>query len=219
MHAEFWQERWERHEIGFHLAEVNPCLLRHWASLELPEDTEVLVPLCGKSVDMAWLAGLGFPVTGVELSARAVQEFFAENDLPFEQSADGELQRYEEEGVSLLQGDFFAVTPEQVEGCTAFYDRAALIAMPLSMREDYARKFESLLPAGATGLLVTLDYPQEQMDGPPFAVGDEVVQQLYGERWVIELLESQDILADNPRFIERGLTRLHERVYRMTRKA
>lgn len=218
MHAEFWKERWERHEIGFHLNEVNPCLLRHWGSLELAADASVLVPLCGKTLDMAWLAAQGFAVTGVELSERAVREFFADNDLPFVQSAAGVLQRYEEEGISLLQGDFFAVEPEQVAGCNAFYDRAALIALPDPMRVAYVRQLERLLPADAVGLLVTLDYPQEQMDGPPFAVGDAVVEQLYGA-WEVELLEAQDILPVNPRFIERGLSRLHERVYRLRRRS
>lgn len=218
MHADFWKERWERHEIGFHLSEVNPCLLRHWASLALAEDAGVLVPLCGKTLDMAWLAARGHAVTGIELSERAVQEFFADNDLPFVKSAAGMLQRYAEEGICLLQGDFFAVEPQQVAGCRVFYDRAALIALPDAMRVAYVQQLERLLPADAEGLLVTLDYPQEQMDGPPFAVGDAQVQALYGAHWDIRLLEVQDILPANPRFIERGLSRLHERVYHLRRK-
>lgn len=218
MHAEFWQERWTRHEIGFHLSEVNPCLLRHWHALQVSAGTGVLVPLCGKSLDMAWLAGQGHPVCGVELSERAVREFFADNGLPFSQRTEGAHQCYAEEGIRLLQGDFFGITPAQLDGCQCFYDRAALIALPVEMRQAYATHLTQLLPNNATGLLITLDYEQLQMDGPPFAVSPTEVDQLYGTHWKIELLESCDILAENPRFIARGLTRLHERVYRLERR-
>ena len=56
MDEAFWQRRWARNEIGFHLNEVNPYLRRHWPSLKLAQGARVLVPLCGKSLDMAWLA-------------------------------------------------------------------------------------------------------------------------------------------------------------------
>lgn len=218
MHAEFWQERWRRHEIGFHLSEVNPCLLRHWHALQAAPGATVMVPLCGKSLDMAWLAGQGHPVTGVELSERAVREFFAENDLSFSTREDGAHQCHEEEGIRLLQGNFMAVTPGQVRDCQLFYDRAALIALPSDMRRSYVEQITHLLPGDATGLLVTLDYDQARMDGPPFAVSPDEVRELYGTHWQIELLEECDILAENPRFIARGLNRLHERAYCLRRR-
>ena len=79
MHAEFWQARWARSEIGFHLSEVNPYLQRYWPALGLPEGARVLVPLCGKSLDLAWLVGQGYQVVGVELAPRAVEDFFTEH--------------------------------------------------------------------------------------------------------------------------------------------
>ena len=118
----------------------------------------------------------------------------------------------------MRQGDFFAVEPAQTAGCTAFYDRAALIALPAEMRRRYVAQLQRLLPAGAVGMLVTLDYPQEQMSGPPFAVDDAEVRALYGEGWELELLLCSDALEGNWRFIERGLSRLEERVYRLRRR-
>lgn len=79
MNEAFWHERWARNEIGFHLGEVNPYLLRHWPSLALPNGARVLVPLCGKSLDMAWLVEQGFTVVGVELSEKAVRAFLTSN--------------------------------------------------------------------------------------------------------------------------------------------
>ena len=217
MHEEFWQARWARNEIGFHLQEVNPYLQAHWPSLGLAAGSEVLVPLCGKSLDMPWLAAQGCRVLGVELAERAVADFFAEQGLAAQVSADGALQRHQAAGIALLQGDLFAVTPAQTAGCRGYYDRAALIALPSELRPRYVAHVRELLPSGCRGLLVTIDYPQAQMDGPPFAVGDAEVRALYGADWRVELVQEDEVLRQNWRFLERGLTSLVERVYRLER--
>jgi thiopurine S-methyltransferase len=217
MHEDFWQRRWTRNEIGFHLKKVNPYLQAHWQALQLASDSEVLVPLCGKSLDMPWLAAQGCRVLGVELAEKAVRDFFAEQGLEAAVRRDGDLRRHEAEGIAILQGDFFAVTPVQAAGCTGYYDRAALIALPAAMRQRYVAQLHALLPSGCRGLLVTIDYPQEQMDGPPFAVSDSEVRELYGEGWRVELLGEYEVQEENWRFLERGLSRLQERVYRVQR--
>lgn len=218
MHEEFWLERWARHEIGFHRDDVNPCLRAWWPSLGLEEGSEVLVPLCGKTLDMPWLASLGHPVLGIELAEQAVAEFFAEQGLVATLSTDQALQRHQAQGIAVLQGDFFAVTPAQTAGCRGYYDRGALIALPPAMRRRYVAQLDALLPSGWRGLLVVLDYPQAQKDGPPFAVSDAEVHELYGEGWQIEPLEEADVLAENPGFVAQGVSRLQQRVYRLQRR-
>ncbi|MNZ57059.1 Thiopurine S-methyltransferase [compost metagenome] len=217
MHEEFWQARWARNEIGFHRSEVNPALQEYWPQLQLAPGSRVLVPLCGKSLDMPWLAAQGYGVLGVELAEKAVQEFFAEQGLSAPATADGALRRHQAEGIAVLQGDFFAVTPAQAAGCVGYYDRAALIALPPEMRQRYVAHLRGLLPSGCRGLLMTLDYPQEERKGPPFAVSDSEVRELYGEDWRIELLEDEDVLAENAGFLALGVSGLRERVYRLTR--
>ena len=218
MHEEFWQTRWARNEIGFHRDEVHPALSAHWAGLPLAAASEVLVPLCGKSLDMPWLAAQGHAVLGVELAEKAVADFFAEQQLRPAASADGALRRYQVEGLAVLQGDFFALTPAHTAQCAGYYDRAALIALPPEMRERYVAHLQQLLPSGCRGLLVTLDYPQELKNGPPFAVGDAEVRRLYGPGWQIELLDDADVLAENPHFAARGVTAMRERIYRLQRR-
>ena len=219
MHEDFWQERWARNEIGFHLREVNPYLQRHWPDLELAPGAQVLVPLCGKSLDMAWLAGLGYRVLGVELAESAVIAFFAEQELTPEVDQYGAFRRYRAGAVELLCGDFFALQAADVEDCSGLYDRAALIALPEGMRERYAAHLAAILPSGCAGLLVTLDYPQAEMSGPPFAVDEALVAQLLTEQqWTCELLEQADVLGQNWRFLQRGLTRLDERAYRLRKR-
>lgn len=219
MHEDFWQERWARNEIGFHLREVNPYLQRHWPDLGLVAGAQVLVPLCGKSLDMAWLAGQGYRVLGVELAESAVIAFFAEQELTPEVDQYGAFRRYRAGAVELLCGDFFALQAADVADCAGLYDRAALIALPEGMRERYAAHLAAILPSGCAGLLVTLDYPQAEMSGPPFAVGEALVAQLLTQQqWACELLEQADVLGQNWRFLQRGLTRLDERAYRLRKR-
>ncbi|MGK9064930.1 thiopurine S-methyltransferase [Stutzerimonas chloritidismutans] len=218
MEAGFWHRRWSRNEIGFHLGEVNPYLQHHWPCLQLPPGARVLVPLCGKSLDMAWLAAQGFDVLGVELSEKAAADFFVEQGLQPEIVPLGEFLRYQAGRVEILCGDFFSLTPAQVAGCVALYDRAALIALPPQMRQRYVAHLAQLFEAGCEGLLVTLDYEQPEMDGPPFAVSDVEVRQTLSPAWAIELFEEVDVLNGNWKFLQRGLTRLEERCYRLVRR-
>lgn len=214
MQPEFWHKKWESNQIGFHQPEVNPYLQRHWPDLAIPAPARVLVPLCGKSLDLLWLAGRGHRVLGVELSQRAVEDFFREQQLQPQISEEGGFKVYRAGAIELWCGDFFSLTAADVAGCTALYDRAALIALPPMMRERYAAHLQSILPT-CRGLLVTLDYDQSQMPGPPFSVDDAEVQRLLGSVWRVEMLEQQDVLGDSWKFVQAGVTRLEERVYRI----
>ena len=215
MHKEFWHERWSNNEIGFHLSEVNPHLVEYWPSLALPAGSRVLVPLCGKSLDMRWLLAQGYQVLGVELSAKAVEEFFAEQGLEYTLQEQGAFVRYSADRLEICCGDFFALQANDVADCQGLYDRAALIALPPDMRERYVAHLDSILPEACRGLLVTLEYPQEQMVGPPFSVPDSEVRERFHGGWKLEQLHSAEVLQQNLRFAERGVQALHERVYRL----
>lgn len=217
MQHEFWQLRWARNEIGFHQQAVNPGLQRHWPNLGLPEDSQVLVPLCGKSLDMLWLAQWGYRVLGVELAERAAVDFFAELGVTPQVSTEGALRRYSYERLEILQGDFFDVSAEQVAGCSGLYDRAALIALPPDLRTAYAAHLQRILPQQARGLLVSLEYPQAEMDGPPFAVLAGEVHGLFAQAWNVEEVERLDVLAENPKFLKRGVGHLDEVVFALRR--
>ncbi|WP_207848128.1 MULTISPECIES: thiopurine S-methyltransferase [unclassified Pseudomonas] len=213
MQPEFWHKKWESNQIGFHRPEVNPYLQQHWA---VPTTARVLVPLCGKSLDLTWLAGRGHQVLGIELSEKAIESFFNEHQVQPQISQKGAFKVYRGDAIELWCGDFFALTASDVDDCTALYDRAALIALPAPMRERYAAHLQQILAQRVQGLLITLDYDQAQMPGPPFAVGDDEVQRLLSEVWQVQVLEEQDVLAESVRFLQAGVTRLEERVYRVS---
>jgi len=216
MHASFWHSRWQSNQIGFHQAQVNAYLQQQWPALALESGARVLVPLCGKSLDMLWLAGQGLQVLGVELSGRAVEDFFAEHQLVPQVEQSGAFKVYRCDDIEIRCGDFFALTAEDVKGCTALYDRAAVIALPVEMRKRYVEHLSAILPLSAKGLLITLDYDQSQIDGPPFAVTDGEVQRLFAD-WHPQEQAVHDVLADSPKFKQAGASHLLERVYRLQR--
>jgi thiopurine S-methyltransferase len=216
MNKEFWLERWERQEIGFHQNEINPYLCQYWNTLHPPRDSAVFVPLCGKSRDMLWLREQGYKVLGVELSALAVQAFFQENDYIPHRSSAGKFDRYEADGIHILNGDFFDLSKDDLAKVGAVYDRASLIALPPEMRERYARHLVSILPPATQILLITYDYHQPEMSGPPFAVSNSDVEALYREHAEIRLLAQLDALPQNQRLRERGLSSLQENIFLLT---
>lgn len=218
MHEAFWQDRWARSQIGFHQEKVNGYLRRHWSGLGLPRDARVLVPLCGKSLDLAWLAEQGHGVIGVELAERAVQDFFAERGVQPEVLQRGAFKVYRADRLQILCGDFFALSRDDVADCQAFYDRAALIALPPQMRERYVAHLQAILPESCQGLLVTLVYDQQRMDGPPFSVEDAEVARHFAAGWALRRVEEKDVLAGNPRFSDSGLATVDERVFHLTRR-
>ncbi|MBK7541113.1 MAG: thiopurine S-methyltransferase [Candidatus Competibacteraceae bacterium] len=219
MELSFWRERWERAEIGFHQPAVNVHLQQFWGRLELPPGRRVFAPLCGKSRDLLWLAGEGYPVTGVEISPIAVEGFFQENHLRPRRWREGVFEVWEQDEIRILLGDFFALEPRHLADIAGVYDRASLIALPPAMREGYARKLDAILPVGIRTLLVTLEYDQALLAGPPFAVAEPEIRALFGAGHDVELLCARDALAEESRWRERGLTWLLEKAYRLTRRA
>lgn len=214
MEPDFWHQRWQENRIGFHKDEVNPYLIECWPRLGIAPPARVFVPLCGKSLDLVWLLEQGYQVEGVELSELAVQAFFDEQKLPYKQAQLGEWRVWEGENIRLWCGDLFRLTSAQTGALEAVYDRAALIALPAPMRRRYVRHLR-VLAGESPQLLITLSYPQDAMDGPPFSVEAAEVQALYADAYdgTRRPCLRADVLADNPHLQARGLARLDESVY------
>lgn len=217
MQADFWHQRWQAGEIGFHKHEYNTHMKRFIDLLGIERGDHVLVPLCGKSLDMVWLHKQNFRVTGIEISPLAVEGFFAENNLNFSISENDWGLLYRADGINILCADFFDIHSSDLLPIDAVYDRASLIALPQEMRPDYVAHLATLMPDTARSLLITLDYPQQEMDGPPFAVSESEVEKLFGQQFITESIIAEDCLANEPRFQEKGLSRLDERVFLLIR--
>lgn len=218
MNPDFWRQRWREGRIGFHQDRPTPQLLEHWPALALSLGSQVFVPLAGKSLDLVWLAAQGHRVLGVELSPLAVAQFFAEHGLT-PQVHDSRYGRHYRAGdIELICGDVFGLDADVLADGAAVYDRAALIALPPPLRRRYVHELHALLPAGCRGLLITLEYPQHEKQGPPFAVAEAEVRDLYGRDWHVETLERRDILAQQPGFVAEGVSALETAVYRLSKR-
>jgi thiopurine S-methyltransferase len=216
MDPDFWHARWQQGQIGFHLGEPNPNLVRHHAGLAGCK--RVLVPLCGKSLDLAWLARQGHQVLGVELSPLAVQAFFAEQRVTPVVDQVGPFTRSRAGGIEILCGDLFALEPAHAGALDGLYDRAALVALPDTLRARYAERIATVLPRGAQGLLIGFEFEPKSFAGPPFGVYEAEVRALYEASFEVSLLERRDITAEEVRFQERGATGVFECAYRLARR-
>jgi thiopurine S-methyltransferase len=213
MNSEFWLENWKQNKIGFHQNSINPHLMAFWRQLKLPLDSQVLVPLCGKSLDLLWLKQEGHDVLGVELSELAASQFFSENDLAHNLSEQDGFISYQAESLIFLQGDFFRLTADHLRNVQGVFDRAALVALPDELRRSYAQHLSNNLPETAKLLLITFEYDQTQLSGPPFSVRESEVHALYQDRFEIKRLLVQDVLENYPQFRDLGLSSLEEKVY------
>lgn len=212
---DYWIGRWNRGEIGFHQEHINPYLTEYWPTLNAVPDSTVLVPLCGKSRDMIWLREQGHTVLGIEFSTLAVDGFFQDNAITPLCHSDKRFTHYRTDNLRILQGDFFDLRKTDVENVRAVYDRAAIVALPPQIRRQYVRHLLHLLPAATQMLLLGFDYPHTEMQGPPYAVSNDEIRALFGQHAQVDLLRQIDVLDDNPRFRERGLSRLQESVLRI----
>lgn len=215
MDPEFWLGRWREGRTNFHQNQVMPLLRKHWPALKLPPGSRVLVPLCGKSLDMPWLASQGYKVLGVEISALGVEQFFDEHGLTPQTHDSDQGRHYVAGDIEIICGDIFKLNETTLSSCSGVYDRAALIALPAHMRQPYVDHVYNRLPDGCTGLLISLDYPQEQMDGPPFSVDDDEIQTLFAARTGALEIERRDILQEEDKFLRNGVQRLDTVVYRL----
>lgn len=218
MQPDFWHQRWHDNQIAFHQDQPTPLMLKHWPSLGVPAGSRVFVPLAGKSLDMVWFAANGYRVLGVELSQLAVEAFFAEQGITPEIHESRYGRHYVAGPVEIVCGDAFGLDEAALADCDAVFDRAALIALPRPLRERYVHELYARLPKHCRGLLISLEYPQHEKGGPPFSVVEDEVYELYRRDWAIETLERRDILEQQPRFADEGVTALDTVVYRLQRK-
>jgi len=208
MKPDYWLERWQQGRIGFHRADANPRLLQHAHALN--DVVRVLVPLCGKSADLEWLAVHGLEVVGIELSELAALAFFSERGFSPTRRERKSFVEYQHGTVTILVGDFFAANGEELGYFDGVYDRAAMIALPDELRARYAAHLQTLLTPKAKLLLLTLFF--DAAGGPPFSVSPEEVQSAYAGARISEL-SSDDASHDAPGPIERGASFVHENAY------
>lgn len=194
MDAEFWHERWRENRIGFHEGKANALLAAHFEKLSLDRGSRVFLPLCGKTRDIGWLMARGVRVVGAELSATATEQLFDDLGLEPEIADVGNLKRYGAEGIDIFVGDIFDLDARALGPVDAVYDRAALVALPEETRGRYAAHLAEISGA-APQLLISFDYDQSEMDGPPFSVPEDEIRRCYGARYEMTQIASVEVVG------------------------
>lgn len=194
MESAFWHQKWDRGDIGFHQPETNPLLAAHFDKLALPGGSRIFVPLCGKTLDLAWLLASGYRVVGAELSEIAVIQLFEQLGLEPQITLRDNLIHYHARHIDILVGDIFDVTPQTLGTVQAVYDRAALIALPTAMRERYTAHLVDLTQA-APQLLLTYEYNQQRMDGPPFSITQQHIRQYYADIYQVTSVAREPVVG------------------------
>jgi len=202
-----WAQRWNSRRIGFHLKDVNPILVKYLpellktststtceADIDVDVDDDgnkqdqqhrrIFVPLCGKAIDMAYLASLPssssslsssvqLEVVGLEGIRAALEEFIQEypnlNIKPIittNNNANGDnsshrnikLEQFVGDNITLLKGDYFDLLEEEIGGKFDYiYDRGSMVAIEPQLRTLYVEILKSLLKPDGKMILVTLE--------------------------------------------------------------
>jgi thiopurine S-methyltransferase len=192
MDGSFWHQKWERNDIGFHESKANPLLVKHFGALELAQGARVFLPLCGKTLDIHWLLSTGYRVAGAELSMIAVQQLFAELEMTPDIEKVGNMHRYSGENIDIFVGDIFQLSANMLAAVDAVYDRAALVALPADLRTRYTAHLPAITEA-APQLLICYEYDQSQLEGPPFSISKEEIDEKYGNTYDVTLLDHSSV--------------------------
>lgn len=204
MDHDFWLKAWTEGRTAFHQESASPFLVKYTHHLNIKDHQHVLLPLCGKTLDLLYFEELGLKVTGIELSPLAVEQFKSEHPREYTVRDHSPFTVHQHNELSIWRGDFFDFTPEKTSPIDFIFDRAAMVALPFELRKEYAQHLNHFVEKGAKLMLVTIEYPQDKIQGPPFSVSTNEVKALYQNR-KIEILERKSMEARGEKFVQAGV--------------
>ena len=218
MDRQYWHQRWQSNEIGFNQSQPNILMQRYFPKLDLKTGDRIFVPLCGKSIDMIWLARQGYKVIGVEIDEHACKAFFEENKIRFKLTAIDDFKVYQSDEITLFSGDFFCLNKKILDKVDAVYDRAALIALPKMLRSRYSAHMAKILGSNAKMMLITTSYNQSEMQGPPFSIDEVEIDMLYKTNFDITKVYNKEVKSIPQHLRAKGLKHAIEQVYLLIKK-
>uniref|UniRef100_UPI00398F4C56 probable thiopurine S-methyltransferase n=1 Tax=Pristiophorus japonicus TaxID=55135 RepID=UPI00398F4C56 len=219
---EHWITSWEKQQIQFHLDEVHEMLKKHLnVMLNGRKQIRIFFPLCGKALDMKWLADQGHTIVGVEISEIAIKQFFTEQNLSYSQEPvpgmpGADLFKSSDGRISLFKSnifDFSSLIAGQFDG---IWDRGSLQPLNSSDRQHYSKLMITLMAKGCRYLLDTLVCTKDDFTGLPPKIPESEIRDLFGHTCNIQLLESSHTLSGKQKYW--GLESFIEEVHLITLK-
>ena len=208
-----WLKFWENNETNWHGDRITQELVEYFELFELETRDKVFVPLCGKSLDMIYIMNQGFSVVGVEISEIGVRQFFSENNLTYKITKVDDFDLYSSENLEIYCGDFFSLTSKHLNNVKAVLDSKSLIALEPDLRQKYAKHLNDIISLGVRILLVTLNYPQHQMSGPPFSVDESEVESLFSMTFESRELRSFNDIENESKLTRAGVNYINNAAY------
>ena len=208
-----WLKFWENNETNWHGDKITQELVEYFELFELEPRDKVFVPLCGKSLDMLYIMNQSFSVVGVEISEIGVRQFFSENNLAYKITKVDDFDLYSTENLEIYCGDFFALTSKHLNNVKSVFDRKSLIALEPEVRQKYVKHLNDIISLGARILLVTLQYPQYQMSGPPFSVDKSEVESLFSMAFESQELRSFNDIENESKLTRAGVDYINNAAY------
>jgi thiopurine S-methyltransferase len=213
-----WQQCWRDNDIEFHKKTVNTALIRFWSALGLAPGDRIFVPLCGKSLDLLWLAAQGHSVIGVELSPIAVRAFFKGAHMQPARRKRGKFTLWQSGRIDILCGDLFDLRAGDLGNIAAVFDRASLTALPEDIRHAYLAQLQKIVPATCKILLLTTEEPEAgETEDQPFAIAEEI-SSLYAHTYDIDLSHVESLFEADADPLIKEPVRIEHKAYVMTPK-
>ncbi|MDO8828060.1 thiopurine S-methyltransferase [Methylophaga sp.] len=209
-----WLQLWQENHTAFHQTSVNALLTKYWPQFDANKNSRVFIPLCGKSLDILWLAQQGHQVIGVELSPIAVRAFFEENNLVSTQQKSGLFTLWQHQNISILCGDFFALSQSDLGHIDSVYDRAALTALPEDLRQPYIHHLHTLIPTSCNIFLLTVEDIEQSTTT---SLIDSEITTLYSSKFDIKLTCVENAMGLVPT-VENVLHDTEYKVYELIHK-
>jgi len=210
-----WLQLWQDNDTDFHQTSVNPLLIKFWPEFDLNPNSRVFIPLCGKSLDILWLAQQGHQVIGVELSAIAVKSFFSENKLTPTKKRQGKFTVWRHKNITIFCGDFFSLKPTDLGHIDSVFDRAALTALPQVLRQPYVEHLGKITPKQSDIFLLTTEDIEHIAGGDNTPKVDNEIAQLYSLNFTVCLKHTEHIVDDE----NDNTTQAHFRLYQLLHKS
>ncbi|SEQ60947.1 thiopurine S-methyltransferase [Amphritea atlantica] len=211
-----WLQLWKDQRTDFHQQQVSPLLPRFWNNQTVAKNARVLVPLCGKSQDMLWLAARGHRVIGVELSPLAVKAFFSENNLKVKKSRVGNFTCWQSGLITIWCGDFFSLQKHQLGKVDIVFDRAALTALSGAIRQQYIGQLCQLIGINCQIFLLTVEDIDNHSQQSPDMIDSEITA-LYAGQFDISLMHTESACVPETHPQTAGF-HTESKVYRLTYK-
>lgn len=219
MEKQYWLNKWTANDIRFHQENFHPALEKHIRPRLSQTSEHVFIPLSGKSRDILWFLKNGCNVIACELSEKACDDFFAENQIPFTKKSANAFICYQAEKLQIWCGDLFLLPAHYLAKVTLWYDRAAIVALPEPMRTQYVNYFKRVTEGAEQKrpqtFLISFEYANSVAQGPPFSISEKEIRDYFSPDYTVELLERyrEENISANPKY--QGVP-VFEVVYRIT---